>query len=49
MTTQMIQAQIGGAEVSDTLYMLFVAPWKCQISREQIEQMEAEECEPLVD
>ncbi len=49
MTTQMIQAQVGGAEVSDSLYLLFVAPWKCQITKEQMEEIEAEECEPLID
>lgn len=49
MTTQTIQAQVGGAEVSDSLYLLFVAPWKCQISKEQMEEIEAEESKPLVD
>lgn len=49
MTTQTIQAQVGGAEVSDIFHLLFVAPWKCQISREQIEEIEAEEARPEVD
>lgn len=49
MTTQTIQAQVGGAEVSDILHLLFVAPWKCEITPEQIEAMVAEEIQPEVD
>lgn len=49
MTTQTIQAQVGGAEVSDTLYLLFVAPWKCEITQDELADIEATEIEPLVD